>query len=160
MKYKSVHLFIGAVIALVTIAVLAGLFISGSPLKERVRRLDAQRVNDLQQLSFTINQYYNTHGSVLPVNFDQLRQDPQLYVNSTKDPESGTAYQYRANTSSTYDLCANFQTDYMAPTSRIPQAYPVDAVGTDFWNHPIGEHCFTLNVPQQDQKLPMAPTLK
>jgi hypothetical protein len=52
---------------------------------------------------------------------------------SLKDPETGQPYTYRVTGKTTYELCATFSLERKSEQNV-------------FWNHPAGEHCFTINV--------------
>lgn len=116
--------------AIVLIAVLAGLYLSGSPGEQRLLRLDERRVSDLLQLSYTINRYWD-ESTRLPADLAAL-VDGQRLRSVPKDPQSGTAYTYQITDMDSYRLCAEF--------ARVSQT-----VTGDFWEHPAGSHCFELS---------------
>ena len=111
----------------VAAAVLAGIMVIGSPLDERLRRLDQQRIDDLRMLANLISQSYSAAGH-LPDDLAELVNGRQL-SRVPADPETQALYGYEVTANDTFRLCAQFA----APS---PQA--------DFWSHPAGQHCFNL----------------
>jgi len=69
----------------------------------------------------------------LPKTLEEAAQNDRLEKISTHDPETGEPYRYTVVNSTTFTLCATFS-----------QAHNAD--DRVFWNHPAGEHCFTINV--------------
>ena len=118
--------------AIVVIAVVAGLYLSGSPGEQRLLRLDERRVSDLLQLSYTISNYWD-ETSRLPAELAAL-VDGQRLRSVPQDPQSGAAYTYEISDVDTYRLCAEFA---RASLQRVP---------SDFWAHPAGSYCFELSV--------------
>ena len=116
----------------VVIAVLGGLYVSGSPGEQRLLRLDERRIADLVQLSAAISAYWQQSGrlpAALPVLVDgqRLRSLPT-------DPQTEVVYSYEPADMNTYQLCAEF--------ARVAQ----QTMSEDFWAHPAGTHCFELEV--------------
>jgi hypothetical protein len=71
--------------------------------------------------------------SPLPHTLDQAVNQARGTRINPRDPETGEPYRYTIKNETTYELCATFaaqrQSDYSV-----------------FWNHPAGEHCFTIDV--------------
>jgi hypothetical protein len=79
-------------ISAITIAVVAGFFVVGSPQEERVRRFDEERVNNLQYIQSEVVSYW-INKSRLPSELGELRDDIRGIVIPV-DPETGTSYEY------------------------------------------------------------------
>ena len=140
------QIFVGIVVFVVTAAVVAGFFIAGSPTTERSRRLDQQRVSDLQAISYAVDMYYNKNSN-MPTDLNSLMGQQDVYLQSITDPATGVAYEYEvAAGEPTYNLCATFEIDSVDITDKS-MPMPVG----DFWKHGIGHTCFTLDV----RKAPM-----
>lgn len=135
--------FAGAVIASVVIVVVAGLWLAGSPAKERARRMDAARVSDLQNISNAIDQYYNTNTS-LPSDLETITKVRDIYyVSSIVDPETQTTYEYTVRGKDTYDLCATFTTvKTKDQAQQRPEPYPLGE--SRFWEHGAERTCYTI----------------
>ena len=113
---------------LVSLVVIAGLVISGSPGTQRQIRLDRQRVADLQLLSTLVEQYWQ-RNSVLPATLPELIDGTRVASLPT-DPVSGTSYEYRIDGQRNFTLCATF--------TRAAE----DDSRQTFWNHAAGRTCF------------------
>lgn len=138
MRFTRNQLFAGGVSLAVTAAVIVGLMIAGSPSAERMRRADEQRVRDLQQISFSIDVYWDRNGT-LPTSLADLARSPDTYLPSITDPKTGIAYEYRPRTDGEYHLCATFETD-----SESGPDQPAVPQPAGFWTHGIGERCYPL----------------
>ena len=150
-------LLVPAVIAVTLLVVGAGLYVSGSPIQARRERFDTQRINDLQQISYAIDNFWLTKQR-LPNTLEELRENMNVpmssyYLGSVKDPRTGTAYEYRAKDGTgTYELCSAFEADARATKNPSPyNTYPPDA---PFWHHQVGRTCLSLQVRTIDQKPP------
>ena len=132
-----------ASILVVVAAVVAGVFLAGSPSTRRERRLDDDRVSDLRSLSAAIDQYRREHGG-LPADLDALGRSPRTTTRLT-DPETGTRYEYRVleptSGHASYELCASFA----AETGKDR-----DSDRDDFWWHGGGRQCFTIEADQSE----------
>lgn len=147
-KITGFRIFVGTVIAAVVVVVVTGLYVAGSPTEERNRRFDEQRIHALQQISSTL-QFYFDRNATLPETLDELKGKPDYYLPALLDPKTGEPYEYRVTGTGTYELCASFDLPsipndphYPKPTyepySRGPQS--------DFWNHEVGRHCYMFEV--------------
>jgi hypothetical protein len=147
MKIKGIHIFIAIVCLTVAASIVAGFMLVGSPSQQRAISLDQQRINDLQQISYAVDSYYNQANSQrLPVSLEVLRGTQNVYVNSIVDQSTGTAYEYHVVGGLNYQLCATFETDVNTTGAKgNPEAYPQNP-GSTFWDHSIGHKCFDLKV--------------
>jgi hypothetical protein len=133
------HLAFTSVSAVVVALTLFwGFFLVGSPASRRLERFDEQRLRDLQTIARGIQWLVedpNEKGKLkapLPPSLADAARDNQREQMNLFDPETGTEYVYRVKEDGTYDLCATFSQARHATESV-------------FWNHPAGEHCFTIN---------------
>lgn len=143
-----IRIFTITITVIVTAVALTGLFLSGSPVVERMRRLDTQRVNDLQQISYALDSYWGTQQK-LPTTLDQLQTSRDVFVQNIRDPQTALAYEYRITSTSTYELCAGFETssDVSGKTSDYSVASPVPIESMPrFWTHGAGRTCFAINI--------------
>jgi hypothetical protein len=130
--------------AAVVAVIVAGLFASGPPARQRGRQLDDIRVRDLQEIAAAVSAQRREYGT-LPTGLDKLlHQPPPLGVNEILDPETQLAYEYRTLDSLTYELCAVFAN---ADTSRQDQRER----GVRSWRHGSGRHCFRLRALRDTQ---------
>ncbi len=145
----SFRLFVGAIVLVVVGSIALGLYMAGSPAKERLRRLDEQRIQDLSQISSAVQQFYGLHEH-LPDQLAELKTMPNAFLSEAQllDPNTHEAYDYRSLTTSTYELCARFDTDSKTEVSPpMAPIYPmrVGVMMTD-WNHGIGQGCFPFSI--------------
>jgi hypothetical protein len=126
-------------------AIVWGFVLAGSPSTRRNQLFDSHRLQDLQSIAraiqmqvveTTLTQTANSTKRLkqpLPKTLEEAAQNDRLEKLSTHDPETGEPYRYTVVNSTTFTLCATFS-----------QAHNADY--RVFWNHPAGEHCFTINV--------------
>ena len=124
----SPRIFLGAVIAVVAAAVVAGLVLIGSPAEQRKQRFDERRAQDLASISLQIRSYWKMHGA-LPPGLDSL---PPSGSRGHRDPRTGQPYEYAALEGARYRLCADFETE-------ASEEYPVQL---EFGRHGKGHTCF------------------
>jgi hypothetical protein len=115
-------------------AVVASVWVTGSPSAQRAARLDARRVNDLDDIKDAIRRHVDDHGA-LPASLAALAREPGIHL-SIADPVTGTIYEFAVTGPRSYRLCASFSTD------TALQA-PSDYLANDArWAHGIGRRCF------------------
>lgn len=112
----------------VLIAIIAGLYFSGSPGEQRKIRIDEQRIQDLTRISRAISAYSEQHNR-LPADTSEI-VDGQRMRSLPTDPETGSAYGYEKLDTYIYRLCAVFSTASIKRNSG------------DFWAHEPGMQCF------------------
>jgi hypothetical protein len=127
------HIAAGFGIALVVVAVVAGLFIIGSPAEERARRLDETRLSNLQRIRYAVDAYSKSHAR-LPGTLAELLQDPATGA-VTRDPITRQEYGYRALSERAYQVCADFDRE------SLPD------IDNTFWSHGRGRKCFEIQAP-------------
>jgi hypothetical protein len=127
----STRLLLAVVIALMTGAVIAGLFVLGSPATQRELRLDQRRVEDLGEIANLIEIHYMQHKT-LPktLAFDGNDGRPLR-----RDPLTALPYEYAVIDADRYEVCAVFQ--------RAAED------GSVFWRHGVGRKCFTRRARMQ-----------
>ena len=124
--------------ALVFAVLGAGLLLAGSPARERQRKLDGQRVQDLSNVSQAVERFAVANGR-LPSTLDPIMRRPDADWIHFHDPVSRVAYGYRALDTLRYRLCATFD----APDSTGPTGESV------FWGHGRGPACFDFEVSEK-----------
>lgn len=166
-KISGLQAFVVGVVALVGAVVVVGLFVAGSPAKERSRQLDEQRVNELQQIANAVDTTYD-RTLTLPASLDEVKASAKdyYYVQSVVDPKTGAQYEYRVTGATTYELCATFDdvsqerdqygrlTPAAPPSVETPsyaKAPEGESGGKPYpgyrdWTHGAGRHCFSVDV--------------
>lgn len=114
----------------VAVMVVVGFTYIGGPRHQRLRRADVKRVQDLFQLTQSVDMYWRSHRSELPTTLADL--SPPVPT----DPLTRAPYTYTLVTPSSYSVCAAFSLA-SAPGTEPPR-----------WMHPAGSHCFTFDTTE------------
>jgi hypothetical protein len=116
--------------------IVAGFIVAGSPVLQREMRLDAERIQDLENLKWQIELGASEGGKLL----ETLDEYEFEYVmkEEMQDPVTGEAYEYRVLSEDTYELCATFA---HASDSRFVR-YDL----REQWDHEGGRQCFQRKV--------------
>ncbi len=144
--------------AAVVAAIVAGLYVSGSPATRRRYALDERRVNSLSQISYAIDTYAQQHNA-LPEQLENVAQEQPYLSIELRDPATSVIYEYRTtgtSTTSTYELCATFdlpRSNEESMNRAAPATLPDGSVLTA-WDHGAGRTCFPLRV-RNAQLLPL-----
>lgn len=128
-------------IILVIGSIVLGFIVMGSPQSQRMKRLDADRVADLQNIQWQIVNYWQ-QKEALPDTLSDL-EDPLSGFRVPTDPETGEAYTYTKTARLSFELCATFKTVLEESKASSVELYGFD---NSNWAHPIGEHCFDRTV--------------
>lgn len=139
----------GAAVAVIAV-VAAGLFLAGSPFRQRLLRFDERKVSDLQSIQWQIVRFWQDKKR-LPANLEELRDSISGFV-APRDPQSGEGYGYRATGNLSFELCAEFNlpsedSSSIARENLVyPVLYPDYAVGDENWKHGRGRECFLRTI--------------
>lgn len=133
---KKIWLIIG--IILVVLPIIWGFVVLGSPRIQQLIKHDSQKINDLQNLVYTINNYY-LDKEELPDNLTDLNK--MNYYLSYQDKQTGKSYEYNKIGELTYTICAEFNRD-----SQEVRGNSIINTGMDNWSHPAGKYCFEKKV--------------
>ena len=132
--FSGRHILAVVTTVVVAAAVGTGIVLMGPPSDERSRRLDERRVEDLRQISFSVNLYNRRHQR-LPVSLAELSEEPGLTFQS-RDPATEESYGYSMLEPAKYQLCAIFDRESTEARSDV------------FWSHGGGRHCFVLKADE------------
>ncbi len=146
---ESQSKMIGGFVALVVLAsIIGGFFIIGSPMEQRLVKLDDQKISDLQNIQWQLVNYYQQKQE-LPATL-ALLEDPISGFIVPVDKETGMPYRYELKGSLTFLLCATFNQDKSVMYSRSPEiATPIGIKGdltNSTWQHAAGEVCFDRTI--------------
>lgn len=117
----------------VAVMVVVGFTYIGGPGKQRLLRADGRRVQDLYQLSQSVDTFWRTHENELPNSLADLTPP------AAADPLTRAPYTYTLLTSTSYNLCASFSLASPPRSESSP------------WRHPEGSHCFTFDTAHMPQ---------
>ncbi len=129
-------------------AIVIGIILIGSPAFQRAKMFDDQRVSDLESIQNQIVYTQWQNKGTVPENLSVLN-DPISGFTVPTDPETGASYEYSKISSSSFELCATFETVASTSTENenvpVPTLYP-DPTTNQNWQHGIGNVCFTRNI--------------
>jgi hypothetical protein len=124
---------IAVLVSVVALVVVTGIMIIGPPSEERVRRIDARRVDDLQRIARSVEAHYSSHKQ-LPSSLEELAAEANLALLVPRDPVTAQSYGYRKINETSYELCGMF--DRKSEESRFEE----------LWVHGEGKQCFTRTI--------------
>lgn len=158
-QIRPIHFFIVGVSIFVIAPLITAIFMIGSPAKERARKLDETRINNLDSMHYAIDSYY-TLNKKLPDSLDALVKSGQHYPLGIQDPESGLPFHYETTSEKTYKLCATFTDESPKNGSQnyVYDRYLGPGNINMSWHHPKGYHCFDLTAV--DNSVPPQPAIK
>jgi len=145
---KSAKLARWIALIFVVVTILGAFFISGSPFRVRLEKLDNQRIIDLENIQSQIVYYWQKKG-IVPTSLDELNDSLSGYA-APKDPESNTAYNYRTISDLSFEICANFSA--IGPVDQAgrysTKASSIGPMGLEdsSWQHKAGQTCFTRTI--------------
>lgn len=135
---------------LVILSIIAGFFIVGTPGEARAKRLDSQRISDLQNIQWQVVNYWQQKEQI-PQSLEELR-DPISGVYIPVDPDTGAVYEYRPTGGMSFELCATFDKAGDARGYGYDRPYPASVAPgkgeaiNDVWTHDSGRTCFDRTI--------------
>jgi hypothetical protein len=141
-----------ALAILVSIAV--GFMVIGSPADQRAKRLDSQRLSDLQTIQWQVVNFYQQKGFI-PSALSEL-EDPISGFVVPRDPQTGAPYEYKliGQSAKAFELCATFEragsNQYYNGSMAAP-TMPTEAgmKAPESWQHEAGRTCFSRAIDPQ-----------
>lgn len=145
---KSVISRYVALLSMVSViaSIVGGFFLVGSPMTQRLLRMDEQRVSDLQTIQSQILNQWTSKGKIP----DQLiaLNDPLYGFTVPLDPFTKQPYEYQKMGDHRFSLCATFSKDSLSNIDNarsVPMMYP-QPNGMDYWVHKNGRVCFERTI--------------
>jgi type II secretory pathway pseudopilin PulG len=145
-KSKLPRILAIVLVAVTLISIFGGFFIVGTPNEQRRRKMDDQRVMDLQLLQGQIIDYW-TRKQILPTKLESLQDNISGFIVPT-DPETKVAYSYQVIDKLKFELCATFATTNKEPniTGKAPAYTTPYGDFNQNWNHDAGQKCFSRTI--------------
>lgn len=137
-KSQIAIMFLYGPTAVILTSIVFGFFFVGSPQEARLKRFDAERISDLEQIRYSIISSYTDSYKRLPVSIDEARKSSGMPQDIYEDPATHEVYEYAVIDESTYTLCATFD----APSSEQ------DIKENPMWEHGVGKQCFSIPVAE------------
>lgn len=139
---SSMLLFVRVILAVSTLAIVAGFFMVGSPFMQRQKQFDERRTSDLSSIQWQIINYWHSKGQ-LPNELLSLQDDIAGFVPPV-DPETGEPYDYTKTGSTSFTLCATFS---LASEGSLQVKTPRDSYNIEnSWEHDAGKDCFDRTI--------------
>ncbi len=134
---------------IVIVSIVWGFAVLGSPRTQRLYKYDEQKVYDLRNLDSQVTSYYS-NKRFLPLNIGEVFSG-DYYVPNKVDSQNGKEYEYKKNSDTTYELCAEFnkasddKDNLKSNTS--PSYYGYESSS---WTHGSGRYCFSKTINPRD----------
>src|SRR3989344_1090537 len=145
---------IAGIVSLAVLAsIVAGFFIMGSPMKQRLLRFDQEKINNLQNIQWQVVNLWQLKRT-LPKTLADL-EDPISGFVVPIDSQTGEPYSYRITDNLSFELCAVFNEKSVGVkfTSEPPRPVPASLVSDKIynvenstWEHGVGEVCFSRTI--------------
>ncbi|MEL7051936.1 MAG: hypothetical protein AAGM45_09125 [Cyanobacteria bacterium J06588_5] len=132
----------------VIVAIIGGFWLLGSPNKQRLIKLDQERVQNLETVAREIknetsgSSYENTEGTKDEPLPDRLSESIRNR-DFAQDPVTGDVYEYNRLNDEAYELCATFATSTEAD-SQAQRNSGYQYNNNYRWEHPEGRHCYEI----------------
>src|SRR3972149_8271506 len=153
---------IGIVILTVVVVVVAvwGIYFSGSPMENRNIRYDEIRLRDLNTIKTAVDDYYQDYyklpTTISPLLGNRVKMQTPYLKKEPKDPKTKVNYSYRIVTTTSYELCANFDTSSDSIQQRKTGISESLSDYSSYYgedkSHPKGRYCFTKTTPEYLQR--------
>lgn len=154
-KSKSkIPKILAIVISVIVIAsIIIGFFIIGTPFEQRNRRMDDQRIMDLQTIQSQVVDYWSRKEQ-LPERLDLLQDNISGFA-VPKDQDTQMSYEYNVLEELKFELCADFATSSEGPKNRGVEQMSASPFGSfqQNWDHEAGRVCFSRTIDPELYKL-------
>ena len=135
-------------IIVVGVIVVWGFLLVGSPSFNRKLSADRNRIDDLGQISFGVEQYFDQQKK-LPDNLIDLEKVRYGYglARRLEDPTSKKPYDFKVKDLYSYELCAEFELASKEAELEKRRYNYYGGSSRTYWEHEIGHHCFLFEIP-------------
>jgi len=144
----KIKIFGGVFVAVVIACLVVAFSLIDSPKKARELREDSERVNELQQITYSIRDFHQNNEDRLPQNLNELVDDFNLRENTLLDPVTEEKYEFKIIDAQNYELCANFTYSNRDFDTQVRNQW-VDPA----WSHDAGRSCFAIELSNNDDYL-------
>lgn len=150
-KDRAVSLYFYGSLIIVIVSFISALMIVETPMEARNRKHDDMIVNDFNQVSSSINEYYNVN-KILPDNLDVLVSN-KYYLNedALANQVNNEVYVYEILGENDYKLCATFLMSTINDNDDLDRRYRYDG----HWSHEAGYQCLEQTVVDYSKTEPM-----
>ncbi len=144
--------------AVIIFAIIGGLMMVGSPMKARDLKIDAKRLNNMQDIARVISCYADKDEGGLPSSLDEikdsidggLRHDPKLRrcqnLKWKTDPVLDVDFEYKKLGEKSFELCGVFERKQDPKLTKNKSIYGTNQniiLDTTALRPNAGRHCYT-----------------
>jgi len=151
---SKIPMILAIIVAVVVLAsIVMGFFIVGTPGQQRSRKMDDQRIMDLQTIQGQIVDYWS-RKQILPKNLEGLQDNISGFI-VPMDPDTKESYEYNIIESLKFELC----TDFVTSSSDLPARGKDTMYDSPYgafqqnWDHKTGRTCFSRTIDPELYKL-------
>lgn len=145
-KQTALLIYSYIIIAIALASVIGSFVLIGSPGDERLRRLDSQRVEVLNEATLVIEHFYR-ENQTLPEEYDTVRNMFSPYALDLIDRKD-VDFEYLPVNDYEYMLCVTFDMASDEPV-RFPRAELTYTEKIPYdWSHEAGRVCFDRTIPR------------
>lgn len=130
----------GAAAAIVVAVLVLGFFHTETPNEVREKRIDEQQVQDLNDMQWRIQDYYNLNGK-LPGGIDEIYAG----LEAPEANEGRAPYEYNILGDDRFELCAEFAEESTKDSLSVarPVVFEGEVLKNPYnWDHGAGRWCF------------------
>ena len=136
----------GAIIIVVLGVIIYGVILIGSPMQQKAKQMDGQRIDDLMSIQNQIVYTQWQNKGDIPTSTSALNDPISNYVVPT-DPETKAPYEYIRLSKNSFQLCAVFETTNRTSTIGTTTKYNIEPTTlTENWQHDTGRFCFERTI--------------
>jgi hypothetical protein len=134
-------------------SIIWGFIVLGSPWTQQQIKYDQQKVSDLQNMNYLVQDFYQTQGS-LPNSISDLGcVQSSNNPGTCMDKQTNKPYEYVliGQSAKAYQLCATFNKDSQTTGVGMNPNYYYGPINAS-WDHPAGHYCFSETIPVSQYK--------
>ena len=139
---KKTRNFAVIYILIVIAALTSSFFYIDSPIKAKQVREDNERVNDLRNIQYALENYYTENNNNLPENISEI--EGRLFETEITDPTTKNRYEYTRISNKAYSICATF-----ALSDKPEDVKEQNLYRDKEWVHGAGKECFERKILSQ-----------
>jgi len=150
---RSKKIWLSSAILIILISIVLGFVIIGSPKSQRLKRLDFEKINDIQQLQSSVVSFWQVNNK-LPQGLEEVRGQYGYF--DMNQPDSSKPYEYSIVSPNSFEICAEFNFDSGDQNNYNRSIMDVDIkynyTTPSDWSYKEGRSCFTYVINEEIYK--------